>query len=66
MPTPGGVVPDQKKKIGPWITPPSSEIVGKGAAVFTDMTEMILDALDKQVNMSTSSQHTKRSSPKED
>ena len=66
MPTPGGVVPNQKKKIGRWITPPSSEIIGEGAAVFTNMTETILDALDKQVNTSTSSQHTKRSSPKED
>ena len=66
MPTHGGVGPDQKKNIGPWITPPSSEIIGEGAAIFTDMTETILDALDKQVNMSTSSQHAKRSSPKED
>ena len=31
-------------------TPPSSDIIGEGAAVFTDMTETILDALDKQVN----------------
>ena len=30
------------------------------------MTETILDALDKQVNTSTCSQHAKRSSPKED
>ena len=30
------------------------------------MTETILDVLDKQVNLSTSSQHAKRSSPKEE
>ena len=28
---------------------PSSEIIGEGAAIFTDMTETILDILDKQV-----------------
>ena len=66
MPTHGGAELKQKEEIGPWITPPSSEIIGEGAAVFTNMTETILDALDKQVNMSTSSQHAKRSSPKED
>ena len=66
MPTHGGVGPNKKKNIGPWITPPSSEIIGEGAAIFTDMTETILDALDKQVNTSTSCQHAKRSSPKED
>ena len=66
MPTHGEVVLDQKEKVGPWITPPSSDIIGEGAAVFTDMTETILDVLDKQVILPTSSQHTKRSSPKED
>ena len=66
IPTHSGVGPNQKKNIGPQITPPSSEIIGEGAAIFTDMTETIMDALDKQVNMSTSSQHAKRSSPKED
>ena len=66
IPTHGGAVLKQKEKIGPRITPPSSKIIGEGAAVFTDMTETILDALDKQVNTSTSSQHAKRSSPKED
>ena len=43
MPTHGEVVLNQKEKVGPWITPPSSDIIGEGAAVFTDMTEMILD-----------------------
>ena len=66
MPTHGEVVPDQKEIVGPQITPPSFEIIGGGAAVFTDITETILDVLDKQVNLPTSSQHAKRSSPKED
>ena len=43
------------------VASPSSEIIGQGAALFTDMTEMILDILDKQVATSPSSQqHTKR------
>ena len=66
MPTHGEVVLDQKEKVRPQITPPNFEIIGEGAAVFTDMTETILDVLDKQVNLPTSSQHAKRSSPKED
>ena len=66
MPTHGEVDLDQKEKVGPWITPPSSDIIGEGAAIFTDMTETILDVLDKQVILSTNSQHAKRSSPKED
>ena len=57
---------EQKEKIVPLITPPSSEIIGEGAAVFTNMTETILDALDKQVDASTCFQHAKRSSPKVD
>ena len=35
---------------------PGSEIIGEGAAIFTDMTEMILDVLDKQVATSPGSQ----------
>ena len=34
------------------VVSPSSEIIGEGAAIFTDMTETILDVLDKQVAMS--------------
>ena len=34
------------------VVSPSSEITGEGAAIFTDMTETILDILDKQVAMS--------------
>ena len=56
----------QKEKVGPQITPRSSDIIGEGAAIFTDMTEMILDVLDKQVISSTCPQHAKRLSPKED
>ena len=36
--------------------PPSSDIIGEGAAIFTDMSEMILDILDKQIAMSPGSQ----------
>ena len=35
---------------------PGSEIIGEGAAIFTDMMETILDVLDKQVAMSPSPQ----------
>ena len=35
---------------------PSSEKIGEGAAIFTDMMETILDVLDKQVATSPSSQ----------
>ena len=46
---------------------PSSEIIGEGAAIFMDMTEMILDILDKQVATSPSSQlHTKGLSSNDD
>ena len=37
----------QREQIKPWMTSPSSGIIGEGAAIFTDMTEMILDVLDK-------------------
>ena len=48
----------QKKDVKPQLTTPSSDIIGEGAAVFTDMTETILDVLDKQVNTSSSSQQS--------
>ena len=39
---------------------PGSEIIGEGAAIFTDMTEMILDVLDKQIATSPGpQQHAK-------
>ena len=55
---------DQKEAVKLQLTPPSSEIIGEGAAVFTDMTETILDILDKQVSTSPDSQqHAKKLSP---
>ena len=46
---------------------PNSEIIGEGAAIFMDMTETILDILDKQVATSPGSQQpTKESSCKDD
>ena len=66
MPTYGGAVSEQKETIGPRTTPPGSEIIGEGAAVFTDMTETILDVLDRQVDTSPSFQQAGRSSLRED
>ena len=40
----------------PQVGPPSSDIIGDGAAIFTDMTETILDVLDKEIAMSPGSQ----------
>ena len=37
----------------PQVESPSSEIIGEDAAIFTDMTETILDALDQQMAMSS-------------
>ena len=48
-----------KDALQPCVVSPSSEIIGEGAAVFTDMTETILDVLDKQVAMSPGTQQTK-------
>ena len=41
------------------VVSPSSEIIGEGAALFTDMTEMILDTLDCQVAMASDKQQSK-------
>ena len=38
---------------------PSSGIIGEGAAIFTDMTETILKALDQQMAMSSDVQKLK-------
>ena len=62
----GDVHPGQREQVSfppetlkPQVASPSSEIIGEGAAIFTDMTETILDILDKQVIMSPGSQqHT--------
>ena len=58
---------DQKETVKLQLTSSSSEIIGEGAAVFTDMTKTILDVLDKQVVTSPGSQqHDKKSFPKND
>ena len=41
------------------VVTPSSEIIGEGAAIFTDMTETILSALDQQMAMSSDVQKPK-------
>ena len=38
------------------VVSPSSEIIGEGAAIFTDMTEIMLTALDQQMAMSSDAQ----------
>ena len=48
-----------KDDLQPRVVSPSSEIIGEGAAIFTDMTETILNVLDKQVAMSPDTQQTK-------
>ena len=45
---------------------PKSEITGEDAAIFTDMTETILDALDKQVIASPGSQQISKDIPHKD
>ena len=39
------------------VVSPSSEMIGEGAAIFTDMTETILNALDQQMAMSLDAQN---------
>ena len=39
----------EREQMRPSVVSPKPGIIGEGAAVFTDMTETILDALDKQV-----------------
>ena len=57
----------QKETVKLQLTTSSSEIIGEGAAVFTDMTETILDILDKQVATSPDSRHhAKKLSPMSD
>ena len=67
MPIHGDAHPGQREHVKLQIASPSSEIIGQGAAIFMDMTETILDILDKQVAMSPGSQqHTKGLSSKDD
>ena len=40
------------------VVSPSSEIIGKGAAIFTDMMETILNVLDKQIAMAPDTQQS--------
>ena len=63
MPIHGDVHSGQREQVSlthetlkPQVGSPSSEIIGEGAAIFTDMMETILDILDKQVATSPSSQ----------
>ena len=45
------------------VVSPSSEIIGEGTAIFTDMTETILNALDQQMAMTPDTQQSKGLSP---
>ena len=48
-----------KETLQPHIVSPSSEIIGEGAAIFTDMMESILNVLDKQIAMAPDTQQSK-------
>ena len=48
-----------KETLQPHIVSPSSEIIGEGAAIFTDMMETILNVLDKQIAMAPDTQQSK-------
>ena len=73
MPIHGDVHPGQREQVSlthetlkMQVGSPTSEIIGEGAAIFTDMMETILDILDKQVAMSPGSQQqTKELSAKD-
>ena len=45
------------------VVSPSSEIIGEGAAIFTDMRETILNVLDQQIAMAPDAQQRKALSP---
>ena len=45
------------------VASPSSEIIGEGAAIFTDMMETILNVLDQQMTMTPDTQQSKGLSP---
>ena len=38
------------------VSPSSGHIIGEGVAIFTDMTETVLDALNQQMALSTEAQ----------
>ena len=52
-----------KETMQPRVVSPSSEIIGEGAAIFTDMTETILNVLDKQIATPPDAQQSKGLSP---
>ena len=56
----------QREQMKPQMASPSADIIGEGAAIFTDMTETILDILDKQVIMSPGSQQIIKEIPNKD
>ena len=56
----------QREQMRPHVASPKSEIIGEGIAIFTDMTEIILDILDKQVIASPGSQQTTKDIPNKD
>ena len=66
MPIHGDAHPDQREQMKLQMASPSSEIIGEGAAIFMDMTETILDILDKQVAMSPGSQQPTKGLPSKD
>ena len=45
------------------VVSPSSEVIGEGAAIFTDMMETILNVLDQQIAMTPHTQQSKGMSP---
>ena len=45
------------------VVSPSSEIIGEGAAIFTDMMETILNVLDQQIAIAPDTQQSKGLSP---
>ena len=56
---------DRAERDGTQVPQPRYAIIGEGAAVFTDMTETILDTLDRQVKSSTNTHLDKESLPQE-
>ena len=63
IPIHGDAHPGQREQVSltqeslkPRVVSPSSEIIGEGAAIFMDMTETILDILDKQIALSPGSE----------
>ena len=49
----------QKTPLTHRVVLPSSEIIGEGAAIVTDMTETILNTLDQQIAMTSDAQQSK-------